>query len=112
MKNAASVVGMLLPSALGAISALWLSVALRGTSSGEAAAAVTAAGLYLIPGVLAASCLLNLLCTIAAKRRKEKLWKLSTLGVPLCAVLTALTVMLACPHRPYPRFEPQPAPRR
>ncbi len=94
MNNIASILGLLLPSALCVFLVVVLKSELNATSSGEAATGIIAGGTFIVLGSFVASCFPNVICTIVAARRKEKLWKLSTLGIPLCAVLTVLTVIL------------------
>jgi hypothetical protein len=94
MKNIASILGFLLPSALCVSLVLSLKHQLNETTSGEVAAGLIFGGMITVMALFALSCIPNLICTLVATRRKEKLWKLSAFGIPLCGVLTTVTVIL------------------
>lgn len=94
MKNIASMLGLALPSVLCVSLVLSLKHELSTTTSGEVAAGLIAGGMIMVMALFALSCIPNLICIVVAARRKEKLWKLSALGIPLCGVLTTLTVIL------------------
>ncbi len=94
MKNIASIVGFLLPSALCVSLVLSLKNELHETTSGEVAIGLIGGGMFLVAGLMVLSCILNVICILVAVRRKERLWKLSAFGIPLCAVLTVLTVII------------------
>ena len=95
MKNMASILGFLLPSALCVSLVLSLKSDLNATTSGEVAAHLIGGGIFLVAGLMLFSCILNLICIVLAARRKEPWWKLSVFGVPLCVVLAGLTVVIA-----------------
>jgi len=94
MKNAASILGFILPSTL----CLYLVVAfkseLHATTSGEVAAGIIAGAPVAVLGTLALACIPNVLCTVIAAHRKESLWKMSALGIPVCVALTILTTIV------------------
>jgi hypothetical protein len=94
MKNIASILGFLLPSALCVPLVLSLKHDLSTTTSGEVGAHLIGGGIFLVAGLMLLSCILNLICTVVATRRKEPYRKLSAFGISLCAVLTVLTVTM------------------
>ncbi len=94
MKNTASILGLVLPSFLCVGLTFGLKQDLRTNHSGEAAANLIVGGAFVVVLLMALSCVLNLVLLAAAARRKEPMWKLATLGIPLCVVLTTLTVLL------------------
>ena len=93
MRTMLSILGLLLPSALCVPFTLSCRV-LRTNTSDEFASYGIAVGLLSVLLVFALSCVPNLVRTAIAARRKDRLWKLSALGIALCAVLTTLTVQL------------------
>ena len=95
MRNIASMLGLILPSALCVSLVLSMKHDLDTTSSGEVAAHLIGGGMFLVAGVMVLSCIPNVICTVVAARRRETFWKLSAFGIPLCAVLTVLTVIIA-----------------
>jgi hypothetical protein len=94
MRNIASILGLFLPSSLCVALVLCLKHDLSATSSGEVAAGLIVGGTAMVLGLFALSCIPNLICILVAVQRKETLWKLSVFGMPLCGVLTTLTVAL------------------
>lgn len=94
MKNPATMIGMVLPSILCVGLTLAFKQDLHAAESGEVAAGLIAGGMLAVLALMVLSCILNLVCLILATRRKENWWKLTALGIPLCVVSTALTVVL------------------
>ena len=94
MRNIASILGLILPSSLCVALVLSLRHDLSVTSSGEVAAGLIVGGTAMVLGLFALCCIPNLICILVAVQRKETLWKLSAFGMPLCGVLTTLTVAL------------------
>jgi hypothetical protein len=94
MKNSVSIVGLALPSLLCVSLLVGLNRELRANTSGEAAVGILAGGFLSLLLVFALSCIPNLACTIIAARRKETLWRISALGIPVCAVVTVLAAIM------------------
>lgn len=76
MRNIASILGLILPSALCVSLVLSLKHELDTTSSGEVAAHLIGGGMFLVAGLMAFSCIPNLICTAVAARRKEPFWNI------------------------------------
>ena len=94
MKNPVSIVGFALPSLLCVPLMLSFQRSIQANTSGEVAAGLIPGAFLSVLLVFALACIPNLACTIIAARRKENLWKLSALGIPVCAVVTVLTAVM------------------
>ena len=92
MRNIAAISGLTLPSILVGAVLLAIDRELRGQTSGEAAATVITSGIVIGGLVLIIGCLVNIGCTIIAAKRKEPLWRISSLGIPL-SIIVGLTLM-------------------
>ena len=95
MRNVASILGFVMPSAMCIILAASLKSELHAATSGEVAAGIIASMPIVVLAAIVAACILNLVCTVIAVRRKEKMWKMSAIGVPLCVALTLLTTVIS-----------------
>jgi hypothetical protein len=94
MKNTASIIGLTLPSVLCVSLVISLKRDLETNASGEAAGFLIFGGLFSVLLLFALSCIPNVICLLLAVRKKEPLWKLSALGIPLCALLTVGAVII------------------
>ena len=87
MKNPVSILGLVLPSILSVLVTLGFRQAIQTNASGEVAAGLIVGGFFSVLLVVALSCIPNLACAIIAAKKKDTLWRLSALGIPLCAVV-------------------------
>ena len=94
MKNPVSVLGFALPSVLCVFLTISFNRSLQANTSGEVAVGLIAGGFLSVLLVFASSCIPDLACTVIAAKRKETLWKLSALGIPVCAVVTVLAAVM------------------
>lgn len=93
MKNIATISGLALPSILVGAVLLVLGGELRSQTSGETAANVVVGGVVIGAMALILGCIVNIGCTIIAAKRREPLWRISSLGIPLSIVI-CITLMM------------------